>query len=56
MQFKSLLQEEMVQRRLDAMLNEYANLNRLYLLRLRDLIEFGEHDKALELIQERLNH
>ena len=49
-------QSEVVQRQVDAVLNEYASLNRVYLVRLRDLIEFGEYDKALTLIKERLEY
>ena len=56
MQFKTVLEKEVLQRQVDAMLNEYANLNKLYLVRLRDLIEFGEYDKALQLIKERLEY
>ena len=56
MEFKSVLQQEVIQRHVDAVLNEYANLNKLYLLQLRDMIEFGEYDKALRLIKDRLEY
>ena len=56
MQFQTVLEKEVFQRQVNAMLTEYANLNKLYLVRLRDLIEFGEYDKALQLIKERLEY
>jgi hypothetical protein len=56
MQFKSILETQVIQRHVDYALNEYTGLNRLYLLRLRDLIEFGKHDEALKLIKERLKY